>query len=164
MTERFAHNWPPIRMDHAIIRSSQSLVKGGGPAAQFRRSYGDTEVEPHPATEILTFRIADIPGPGNLGLSLGLHFFSPACQFCTTVSGGADPHFSTLATRNRCPSSLTAQSRPIRRLKCTLYFFNVDCQFSITVNGGGAFCASGTATRNRFPSAVTSHTSAPRGS
>jgi hypothetical protein len=26
-------------MDHAIIRPSQSLVKGGGPAAQFRLSY-----------------------------------------------------------------------------------------------------------------------------
>jgi len=25
-------------MDHAIIRPSQSLVKGGGPAAQFRLS------------------------------------------------------------------------------------------------------------------------------
>jgi len=38
MTERFAITWPPIRMDHAIIRPSQSLVKGGGPAAQFRLS------------------------------------------------------------------------------------------------------------------------------
>ena len=38
MTERFAHNMAPIRMDHAIIRPSQSLVKGGGPAAQFRLS------------------------------------------------------------------------------------------------------------------------------
>jgi len=27
-------------MDHAIIRPSQSLVKGGGPAAQFRLSDG----------------------------------------------------------------------------------------------------------------------------
>ena len=111
---------------------------------------------------LLSFRFGDIPGPGNLGLGLGVHFFNPACQFCTTVSGGAAPHFSTLATRNRWPSLLTAQSRPIRRLKCTHYFFNVDCQFSITVNGGGAFCASGTATRNRFPSAVTSHTSVPK--
>jgi hypothetical protein len=34
--------WPPIRMDHAIIRPSQSLVKGGGPAAQFRLSDGVT--------------------------------------------------------------------------------------------------------------------------
>jgi hypothetical protein len=40
MTERFAITWPPIRMDHAIIRPSQSLVKGGGPAAQFRLSDG----------------------------------------------------------------------------------------------------------------------------
>jgi hypothetical protein len=38
MTERFAHNMAPYRMDHAIIRPSQSLVKGGGPAAQFRLS------------------------------------------------------------------------------------------------------------------------------
>jgi hypothetical protein len=29
---------PPIRMDQAIIRPSQPLVKGGGPAAQFRLS------------------------------------------------------------------------------------------------------------------------------
>src|SRR5258706_12657801 len=29
-------------MDHAIIRPSQSLVKGGGPAAQFRLSDGAT--------------------------------------------------------------------------------------------------------------------------
>jgi len=28
-----------IRLDHAIIRPSQSLVKGGGPAARFRISY-----------------------------------------------------------------------------------------------------------------------------
>ena len=31
---------PPSRMDHAIIRPSQSLVKGGGSAAQFRLSDG----------------------------------------------------------------------------------------------------------------------------
>lgn len=30
----------PIRMDHATIRPSQSLVKGRGPAAQFRLSDG----------------------------------------------------------------------------------------------------------------------------
>jgi len=41
MTEGFAHNMAsPIRMDHAIIRPSQSLVKGRGPAAQFRLSGG----------------------------------------------------------------------------------------------------------------------------
>ena len=51
-------------MDHAIIRPSQSLVKGGGPAAQFRLDDG---------APFRYFSYKTIHPVGFLG-----YFFSPA--------------------------------------------------------------------------------------
>jgi hypothetical protein len=62
MTERFAHNMASFRTDEAIIRPSQPLVKGGGPAGRssawmtaypsptFSTSWFGVKSEAHPMT------------------------------------------------------------------------------------------------------------------
>ena len=64
-------------------------------------------VENPAQARILKLRIGDNPGPGNLGLSSRVHFFSAACQFVTTFSGGAAAA-STVVITNRFPSAVTS--------------------------------------------------------
>ena len=66
MAERFAHYIAPIRMDHAIIRPSQSLVKRGGPAAQLRLS-DDRSLSEAARRKMLSKGV--LSGPGRFGPS-----------------------------------------------------------------------------------------------